>query len=158
MADRSQLVIFSMADPSDIERARAEAMATVARLADLPSSKAHDVPAYELEDPVARWKREADEQEARFAEQRAQWEREQDEERRRRYASQQSDELGLQAEVFDGIATALETIDSRLRRVERQRKAAKTARKSRPIALPNFLGPTRSETDPTVRYTQPRIQ
>jgi hypothetical protein len=156
MADRSQLVIFSMADPRDIERARAEAMATVARLADLPSTKADDMPAYEMEDPVAKWKRDADEQDARFARERAQWEREQDEERRRRYGM--DDTLGLQAETFNEIATALETIDSRLRRVEHTRKAAKAARKPRPIALPSFLGPTHAAHDPSVRYTQPKIQ
>jgi hypothetical protein len=114
-------------------------------------------PAYEMEDPVRRWRREADEQDARFAAERAQWEREQDEERRRRYAMQSDDTLGLQIETFNGIADALEGIDSRLARVERRHKSAKAARTSRPIALPNFLGPKHAPHDPSLRYSQPTL-
>jgi hypothetical protein len=42
----------------DRARIKAEARATLTRLAHLPSKRIHEVPAYKPEDPVARWKRE----------------------------------------------------------------------------------------------------
>jgi hypothetical protein len=138
----------------DRARIKAEARATLARLADLPSTKAHDVLAYELEDPVRRWAREADEQEARFAEQRR---RAKDQERRAREQSAVADMQAELADVLMGIATALGVLDERLKKIEERRRTNKTARK-RPIALPSFLGPTHAAHDPSVRYTQPRVQ
>ena len=113
-----------------------------------------------MEDPVARWKREADAQEARFAEEWRQYVREEEEKQRQRYALHQSPELGLQAQVFTEVADAIEGLNNRLTRVERRRKSSseKAARKPRAVSLPNFLaGPTHAVDDPSVRYSQPRL-
>jgi hypothetical protein len=115
---------------------------------------------YEAEDPVAKWRREADEQDARFAAERR---RVQDEERRRledqERRAAQSAVAGMQdelAEALAGIADALGVLDARLQKLESRAAKKKTARSSRPSPLPD-LGPTRSPQDPSVRYTQPRI-
>src|SRR5262249_22063104 len=61
-------------------------------------------------------------------------------------------------EAPTGIADEPPGLDERLKKIEERRRSNKTARKPRPIALPSFLGPTHSERDPSVRYTQPRVQ
>jgi hypothetical protein len=149
---------------TDEERARikAEARATLRRLADFPTKKVDEVPEYQMEDPVAKWKREADERDARFA---AERQRARDEERRRledrdRRAGQSavSDMQADLAEALTGIADALGVLDARLQKLESRTAKKKTASTSRPVNLPDFLGPTRSPHDPTVRLSQPRIQ
>jgi hypothetical protein len=129
------------------ERERAIAQAKAARQ-DL-RRRLLEHPVYEMEDPVAKWKREADEQDARFAEERR---RENDDEQGR---AQRSEIANLQAELggaLEQIANALGVLDDRLRKLE-ARRTQKTAPKSRPIALPDFVGPTHAPDDPSVRYT-----
>jgi hypothetical protein len=110
----------------------------------------HVLETYEAEDPVAKWRREADEQTARFA---AERQRAKDDERREREHSAVADMQAELGAALAGIADALGVLDDRLRKLER---AKKTERKRPAVALP--VGPTRSESDPSVRYTQPRIQ
>jgi hypothetical protein len=86
-------------------------------------------PVFEPEDPVAKWKREADALQASVE---AETRRRREEEAADRRA-RLNPELALQLQAFDEIAGALETLDSRLHRVERQRKPEKAARKSRLI-------------------------
>jgi hypothetical protein len=86
------------------------------------------------EDSIAKWRREADAFTAECAEATRELRREEERNRRAMYAP---GELDLQIEVLEQVATALETFDRRLARVERRRNA-KTAR---PLSVPNFLGP-----------------
>jgi hypothetical protein len=141
-------------------RIKAEARATLERLAGFPPKRVHD------EDRLEHWSRLKPQPEPPKQERGldtslvavvdgriAAW---LDAERQK-----QADVLaGMQAELgeaLEGIASALGVIDARLRALEAQR-TNKTGRESRPIALPDFLGPTCSERDRSVRYTQPRIQ
>jgi hypothetical protein len=106
---------------------------------------------YRGEDPVQKWRRESDEQDARFA---AERQRARDEERRGHEQSAVAEMQGDLAGVLQGIADALGVLDDRLQKLE-SRAAKKTARAAQPIALP---GPTHAAHDPLVRYTQPRVQ
>jgi hypothetical protein len=128
-----------------IEQAIAERQRLVDRLTALP--------VIDYEDPMDKWRREARESDEREAAATRELRRQERLTALERHGL--VDAADLQVEAFSGITTALESIDSRLQRVERQR--SKAARKPRAVSLPNFLGPTRSETDPTIRFSQPRL-
>jgi hypothetical protein len=134
------------------ERARTAEAARVAR-EDL-RRRLLEHPVYEMEDPVAKWKRESDEQDARFA---AERQRVKDEERREREQSAVADMKAELAEALEGIATALGVLDERLKKIEERQRAKKTAARQ-PSKPPDFVGPTHAPDDPTKRYSQPRIQ
>jgi hypothetical protein len=128
-----------------IEQAIAERQRLVERLV--------ATPVIDYEDPMDKWRREARESDEREAAATRELRRQERLTALERHGL--VDAADLQVEAFSGITTALETIDRRLQRVERQRSRA--ARKPRAVSLPSFLGPTHDPHDPSLRYSQPRL-